>query len=339
MAKTFHSFKPWNSRFLLLSLLLQVLLVGASPTTATKAADEALAKRARAKYPTFSNDYDGRVKKGEYLMTLLPVGNAEAAERNGGASIISPFQDPESLVTWGWTPYITWYPYETNLDGDTERLPGFPGYGQLLDEAFADPEYRVDEEHTGVYHFVQDKTFRKWWWLRVGQPSEGSYKNVANPPSGAFIFDVNYSPRYEVAKNGKGDVPDLDTLSDIAYFQWLSACEYKRISPKTLKVVFRAGISYKPTFDIAMRALKDENYDRVPGWDKRAVFKMDSRPGHALLGSTHGAGTAWMLIQHKENLGIKTITEVTVWGSNGGFDFKASPNTVRLNLRFVINDA
>ncbi|KAK6222999.1 hypothetical protein QIS74_03844 [Colletotrichum tabaci] len=235
MAKTFHPFEAWSSRLLLLCLLLQAFLVGASPITGIKPADEALTKRARAKYPTFSNDYDGRVKKGEYLMTLLPVGNEEAAELNGGASIVSPFQDPESLVTWGWTPYITWYPYETNLDGDTERLPGFPGYGQLLDEAFADSEYPVDDKQTGVYHFVQDKTFRKWWWLRNGQPSEGSYKNVANPPSGAFIFDVNYSPRHEVAKNGKGDVPDLDTLSDIAYFQWLSACQYKNISPKTLK--------------------------------------------------------------------------------------------------------
>lgn len=162
---------------------------------------------------------------------------------------------------------------------------------------------------------------------------------MANPPSGAFIFDNNYSPRYEVTKNGKGDVPDLDTLSDIAYFQWLSACQYKNKSPTTLKVVFRAGVSYKPTFDIAIQALKDEKFDQVPGWDKRAVFKMDSRPGRALLGSTHGAGIAWMLIQHKEKLGIKTITEVTVWGSKGGFGFKEKPHTVRLNLRFVIKDA
>ncbi|TDZ31108.1 hypothetical protein C8035_v001470 [Colletotrichum spinosum] len=350
MNRTIRSFVLQCTTSFLLLLSLHVFLADASPTARTaEATDETLFKRARAKYPLFASTYDGRVEKGQYLLELLPVGNEEAATRNGGASIISPFQNPDDVARWGWRTRLTWYPWAASSDGGDILLPG---YGTRLEDAFADKAYPIKEEEIGVYHSVHNETFQTSW-LRFGwqtkQPSEGSYKNVANPYSGAFIFDVNYSPTHEIAKAKElkkkkpetkvGDVPDLDTLSDIAYFQWTDACAYKGKSPKDLKVIFRSGIEYKPTFDIAIEALKEKNHKRVPGWNERAVFPMTSRQGQAILGSTHGSGTAWMLIQHKDGLGVKTITEVAVWGSGGGFEFTKGPKGVALNMRFTIKDA
>lgn len=164
------------------------------------------------------------------------------------------------------------------------------------------------------------------------------YTNVVNPKSGAFIFDSNYSPTYAKSTNGKGDIPDLDTASDIAYFQWRDGCLSGGDDPKSLKVIFRSHIVYNKTFQIVMEALRRAKYTQVPEWDQRITFKMDTDEGLAILGSTHGASTAWMLIQHKEELGLKDITEVVVWAANGAFPLTRNPNLANLNLRFTIVD-
>ncbi|KAI8168064.1 hypothetical protein K4K49_011285 [Colletotrichum sp. SAR 10_70] len=164
------------------------------------------------------------------------------------------------------------------------------------------------------------------------------YTNVVNPKSGAFIFDSNFSPTYAKNENKKGDIPDLDTASDIAYFQWRDGCLSGGDDVKSLKVVFRSHIVYNKTFQIVMEALRRAKYTEVPEWDKRITFKMDTDEGLAILGSTHGASTAWMLIQHKAELGLKDITEVVVWAANGAFPLTRNPNLANLNLRFTIVD-
>ena len=40
---------------------------------------------------------------------------------------------------------------------------------------------------------------------------------------------------------------------------------------------------------------------------------MDSDEGRALWGSPNGEGIGWLLAQHKEQFGIKTVTSVTVF--------------------------
>lgn len=159
------------------------------------------------------------------------------------------------------------------------------------------------------------------------------------------------SPKYAVKEYGLGAVPDMDTLSDFAFFQWLLGCQAKKVDPKSLQVVFRAHITYGPTYNLVLQALKDAGQKRVPGWNDRVTFKMGTREGDAILGSTHGAGTAWMLIQHKDALGVKEITEAVVWGMvqpksladkpgpAEGFEFDADRGSSVLNIRFTIKDA
>ncbi|KAJ0382007.1 hypothetical protein COL922a_013411, partial [Colletotrichum nupharicola] len=133
-------------------------LLTASPTPpALPAPDEISLSRRAGQCPDFPSDYEGRVKKGEYLWALMPLDNAQAAQANGGASVVSPFQDPNAAA-----------------------------------------------------------------------------RNVVNPSAGAFIFDENMSPRYVVKEYGLGTVPDMDTLSDFAFFEWLEGCQYKNLDPKDL---------------------------------------------------------------------------------------------------------
>ncbi|KAK1990716.1 hypothetical protein LX36DRAFT_663967 [Colletotrichum falcatum] len=173
-----------------------------------------------------------------------------------------------------------------------------------------------------------------------------AYKNIVNPSAGALIFADNTSPEHSIRQyrlRGAA-VPDLHQLSDFAFFEWVKGCQYKKANPRDLKVVFRTHIVYAPTFALVAAALMDAGYKRIPTWENRATIKMGTRPGDAILGSTHGSGTALMLIQHKDVLGVKEIVEAVVWGSGAGgdkdgFDFKAQPRQVDLNIRFTIRNA
>ncbi|KAH0424577.1 hypothetical protein CcaCcLH18_11460 [Colletotrichum camelliae] len=322
-------------------LLLQAVLLTASPTPPPTLAEIAALAKREGQFPTFAADFNGRVKKGEYLRTLMPVDNAGAAAANGGASVVSPFQDPAGTAQWGWSLDTWWYPFDGGLT---------PSNTKFLQEAFADPAFPVDEKTGAVYYYDHDKKFKKADGTD-GEPSLGSYSNVVNPTAGALIFDVNMSPKYAVGTYGLGDVPDMDTLSDFAFFQWLQGCQAKKVDPKSLKVVFRSHITYGPTYNLVLEALKETGQKRVPGWNNRVTFKIGTREGDAILGSTHGAGTAWMLIQHKDALGVKEITEAVVWGMvqpksladkpgpAEGFEFDAAMGSSVLNIRFTIKDA
>lgn len=133
-------------------------------------------------------------------------------------------------------------------------------------------------------------------------------------------------------------MPALEKLSDVAFFQWVAACDEKGVSPGNIKYAFRAHITLQSTFDIVTQALQRAGHQQVPDWDNRVKFTMDQDPGLGILGSVHGSGVAFFLLQHKAKLGLKKITEVTVWSSTGAFDFQADPEDNWLNLRFKIEN-
>ncbi|KAK1975530.1 hypothetical protein LZ30DRAFT_786204 [Colletotrichum cereale] len=82
-----------------------------------------------------------------------------------------------------------------------------------------------------------------------------SYQNVVNPRSGAIIFDRDFGPRHEQAVNHTGTVPDLEQLSDLVYFQWLEACQMKRVCPSSIRLMYHTHVTYVPTFNAVMQAL------------------------------------------------------------------------------------
>ncbi|WQF82575.1 hypothetical protein CDEST_07589 [Colletotrichum destructivum] len=283
-------------------LLLYFIPIVTSPTLAI-----VLTKRVKLPVPEFPLDFEGRVKKGAWLNDLFSLSDREAKQW------ASPFQ-PADISTWG------------------------PSFGASLDAAFNDPAFPIDKSNNGIYRFLHNKSFR-YKDGRKGKPTHAKYANVANPRAGAFVFDSNWSPKYKLAEGGKGDIPDLDTLSDIAYFQWQQSCNAVGVATSSLKVIFRSHVIYAPTFNTVVEAIRGAGYKEVPGWDERITFSMESREGLAILGSANGASTAWFLIQHRAELGAKKIKEVVVWDYYGGFRFDTKMDDTVLNLRFTVVDA
>jgi hypothetical protein len=60
----------------------------------------------------------------------------------------------------------------------------------------------------------------------------------------------------------------------------------------------------------------------------RVRIDMSERDAWALLGTPNGRGPAWMLIQHKEQLGLKTFSAVTIFAIDN-----------KISLCFWIRDA
>ncbi|KAK2057154.1 hypothetical protein LY76DRAFT_516866, partial [Colletotrichum caudatum] len=239
-------------------------------------------------------NYEGRVKKGGCLRAPMPLNNTQATEANG-AAIVSSFQDPNNAARWGWSLGTEKYPFE-------RAKQSFEYRGEELEN----PAFQINIKQSGLYFYYHNEAFT--------EPARAANNNFVNPNAGATIFHTNISPKYMVEEYrfGIGTVPSLKRLSDYAFFQRLKGYQCRRINPKYLRFAFRMNIRNEATVQVIIDAIKEAGFERVPVWKYHANIKTGTRQGDAILGTTHGAGVAWMLIQHKDVLGVKEIDEVGV---------------------------
>ncbi|TDZ24698.1 hypothetical protein Cob_v002287 [Colletotrichum orbiculare MAFF 240422] len=351
MASTAHPWLRPSFRLLLSWLILHGVLAGATPTPGAIGPHEddflslpiahgALAKRARKQFKEFPPHYEGRIDKGRFLLSLFGLSEEQAKSENEDRDVASPWQDPKAVEQWGWTRTLKRPPfYDYEEDAPESVLDLVPGFGFSLNKAFNDPDHEIDGDDNVLSSYKHNGPF-KLPNGDAGRSTNAMYNNVLNPKAGAVIFDRNFSPRYKTTiKKVQGDVPELEILSDIIYFQWLEVCAQEDVSPDKINVIFRAHVTYAPTFQLVMRTLKEKGLESIPGWRDKVVFPMDTDQGLAILGSVHGAGAALFLIQHKERFGLKKITEVTVWGDYNEPGLENDPEKAFLNLRFTVTDA
>jgi glucokinase len=105
-------------------------------------------------------------------------------------------------------------------------------------------------------------------------------------------------------------LPPLQNWSDVTFLQWNHITAR---NPGALKYVWRVNIFNADTYAIVKEALK-RKYNEEPSTLGRA-FSMDDEEGKAVLGTVHGAGVAYLLAQHKKQMGLKTVRGVYVFQS------------------------
>ncbi|KAF2819010.1 hypothetical protein CC86DRAFT_307928, partial [Ophiobolus disseminans] len=103
------------------------------------------------------------------------------------------------------------------------------------------------------------------------------------------------------------DVPDLKYWSDVAFLQWQLAASNK----SDLKYVLRFNVLNTLTSRVlaAIHLLNDTDIMPWPG----TCYNATSPEGRAILGTPNGSSVAYMLIQHKSQLGHKTVSKITVF--------------------------
>lgn len=139
------------------------------------------------------------------------------------------------------------------------------------------------------------------------------YQNIYNVPAGFILADQNFSPAFESPEfPAKGQAyPKLQQWSDVTFLEWQNQAAS---NVGGLKNILRSNIINLDTRNMMDTALQMMTPPQAIGfWGSQVTFEMTSDQGKALLGTPNGGGVAWILINHKAQLGIKTISSVTIW--------------------------
>lgn len=113
--------------------------------------------------------------------------------------------------------------------------------------------------------------------------------------------------------------PPLSHESDMAFLDWMRACNAHHTDPKSLKHIFLSIILNDTTKEVVKKALANKSYNidddwvRLPSWDGRVTFELDSKEGRAVLATFQVKGIMWMLIQHRHHLGMKKFKRISVF--------------------------
>jgi hypothetical protein len=158
-------------------------------------------------------------------------------------------------------------------------------------------------------------------------PTQAMFCQVVNPVEGIIVAYDNVSPRavldhYEAREDivvgntqedievwRKSDVPlpKLQFWSDFAYLQWLSHAD----DDSELRYVLRYNF-LNDTSQFVVNTLEHHFNIPVLEWPG-TTYRAGTDGFLALLGTPNGSSTGYLLINHKAELGHKTVEKITVF--------------------------
>ena len=264
-------------------------------------------------------DYEAACKKGRLLLQRLKANVNELGELLEGTGIPVESQ------------------YRNYTDLDENKWFEFPSadYFQSLDRLSKNLE--IDTSHN-IFISHHHKMLNV---LHPGFPEQVHFDSVINSSAGMLAAMYTQSPLdsfrrqkagldaestteklpqtaglsqakpKHIGQNGDlkkagDDFPSLKHWSDVAYLQWAKHAK----DSSNLRCVLRISIKNPTTKAVVQHIMKDT----LAKGDESRSLRTEDDPDHvaALLGTPNGVGVAWLLIQHKRQLGLKTVEKVTV---------------------------
>jgi hypothetical protein len=113
--------------------------------------------------------------------------------------------------------------------------------------------------------------------------------------------------------------PPLSHQSDMAFLDWKRACTKYNTNTNTLKHIFFSVIRAPATKEVvhhiygAKMGYELESMGGLPLWDQRVALEPGSDEFLALFATVQVKGIMWMLLQHREQLGQKTIKKMCIF--------------------------
>ncbi|KAK4545410.1 hypothetical protein LTR36_002760 [Oleoguttula mirabilis] len=155
------------------------------------------------------------------------------------------------------------------------------------------------------------------------------YNNVHWPADGVLVSVMNYGPSWTVGNhqgsvdpwkgtNGKAlPLPQLGQWSDVVFLTWKYLTTPQQRA--NLRWVFRREIENDDTNNIIGYVAKKRNVGKARPSDD------NDGPVWALLATPNLRGVAWLLAQHKADMGERTVRSIRVWnGGSEGDDYTPS---------------
>ena len=129
-----------------------------------------------------------------------------------------------------------------------------------------------------------------------------------------LVADENYGPSASDPKIGEDGQPYvlLRQWSDVAWLNWQHECSVAGTDVSGLKAVIRFSISNTDAEGVIATVT---NGATIGGYKNPMTFEAGSDNFNALLGTPNGSGVAWLLINHKAQMGPKTLSSISLFRS------------------------
>ncbi|CAE7185341.1 hypothetical protein PTNB85_07087 [Pyrenophora teres f. teres] len=150
--------------------------------------------------------------------------------------------------------------------------------------------------------------------------------------AGILIASYNRAPAY-AARVPNTPLPPVQHWSDVAFLQWQYLQEDEQ-GTRGLKYILRESIENEDTLAIVERITNDLAAGEDLYWPG-LVLDANSEQAMALLGTPNGGGVAWMLAQHRQQLGHKVVEKVVLFYH---LSKVAKQKQEALNLLFCLRD-
>ena len=258
-----------------------------------------------------NSDYEAALEKGTKLLQLL-TDPAEPPPQ-------SYFTDVEDLDENGYvssTDYIF-----TDMDRLSDPFRDLGADSEMVDNGGKN----ILVHHVYGEKFTQNLMVGEFpnTLLSVLTAVQGTlpyFAQVCNPEAGILIADGNLTvPAAVMLEDELTKLPPLHYWSDIAFLQYLSTFPSPPPQPLPLNYVLRLGIMNHDTYQVLGNIFAGHGLHQCHSWPG-LTFDIESEEGRAILGTPNGSGVAWMLIQHKAQLGEKKIKKVTVFHASASGD-------------------
>ncbi|EEU34245.1 uncharacterized protein NECHADRAFT_50453 [Fusarium vanettenii 77-13-4] len=278
-----------------------------------------LTKRATATYQAAS-------EKGAKLHCLLAMSKEDVEAADGGK-----YKEPAKwLQKWGIEDSQGWVTEAE--EGEEGADKNAPYWGDYLDAAFSSLDISKSDAHNVHWIHLSDAEIfpdpeefegTAEQGVRSGAYFTNSY--ILDP--GVIIADNNYAVVPALNDNFPGWEKIFTTThiqrsqwSDAAWMQWTKTCDWFGGDRTKIKYIIRSRITNKTTLSLIFEALisKYGGFPTIGKWDDRLTLDVATNPGefHAVLASPNGAGVAYILMNHKSTLGIKTVNKVEIFVPN-----------------------
>jgi hypothetical protein len=217
--------------------------------------------------------------------------------------------DPESEPPSEWPDYgaLDFYGWET-AGGQEYRIEA--GLATVYQDLGLSTAPAANLRHRYEHNRATEHDGREY------PETDADFTNIFNVDGGAIIADLNMGSDYMIQKQTQqgitfsGEVVPLKQYSDVVFLAWQHAAGNKA---NGLKYIIRKGILNQETKDVVVQILQQRGVANQP-WPGLKI-PMSDRDALALLGSPNGRGAAWMLIQHKKELGWKSFSDVTIFAN------------------------
>jgi hypothetical protein len=146
------------------------------------------------------------------------------------------------------------------------------------------------------------------WSVRL-QVTFAHFYGVLSPKTGYISAEDNEGPLQ--ATNGRQLGPEPRRVSDVYFLMWKKYAKPSELHQ--IKYFVRNHAINKTSKQIAVSAVGDD----IPEWANHKDFDMKAPQRQAILASPNGSAIAWFLINHKNDLGVKAVTKVSVFKTIG----------------------